>query len=171
MFKYMSFDEPSLEQASLGTDMEIYWARDEEPHHNVLPWLLCHYWHCPHTGVLLTASKITDSSLLLWDSPRQSWMKTVSQAPDLEETITGLRQRKGKINTLSNHFCEKWLWPLQQLQMNQPENTQALQTDRDCNHSKAGEVLRIPRPQKKRHTKNSAWLLNHFFKYQLFLDT
>lgn len=127
-------------------------------------------------AVWLTVSKITNSSLLLWDSfPRQLWMKTVSQAPNLEETITGLRQQKGKINTLSIHFCKKWLWPFsQELQMNQSENTRALQTARDCNRScfgEAGEVLRIPRPQKKRHPKNSAWLLNHFFKYQPFLDT
>lgn len=127
------------------------------------------------TLLALPACQITNSSLFLWDSfPRQWWMKTVSQAPNLEETITGLRQQKGKINTLSTHLCEKWLWPFRQLQMNQPENTQPLQTDRDCNCScfgEAGEVLRIPRPQKKRHTKNSAWLLNHSFKYQLFLDT
>lgn len=113
----------------------------------------CHYWHCPHTGVLLTASKITNSSLLLWDSfPRQLWTKTVSQAPNLEETVIGLRQQKGKINTLSSHFCQKWLWPFKELQMNQSENTRALQTARDCNHScssKAGEVLRIPRPRRK----------------------
>lgn len=170
----MSFVEPSLEQASLGTDIWIYSAEDEEPHYNALPWSPCHYWHCPHVGVFLTASKITNSSLLLWDFfPRQLWMKTVSQAPNLEETITGLRQQKGKINTWSTHFCEKRLWPFKQLQISlkrlghcrQPETLATA-----C-FGKAGGVLRIPRPQKKRHTKNSAWLLNHFFKYQPFLDT
>lgn len=29
----MSLNEPSLEQANLGTVIKIHWARDEEPHH------------------------------------------------------------------------------------------------------------------------------------------
>lgn len=111
------------------------WGEDSG-NHNALPWPPCHYCYCPHMGVFLTASKITNSSLMLWDSfPRQLWMKTVSQAANLEKTITGLRQQKGKINTWSTHFCEKWLWPFKQLQMNQPKNTRALQRARDCNHS------------------------------------
>lgn len=126
-------------------------------------------------GGFLTASKIPNSSLLLWDSfPRQLWMKTVSEAPKLEETITGLRQQKGKINTWSPHFWGERLWPFKQLQMTQPEKTQALQTARDCSHSCPWQsrwgAQGSKTTEEKAH-KKFCWLLKDFFKYQPFLDT
>lgn len=125
-------------------------------------------------GSLLTASKITYSFLLLQDSfPRQLWGKTFLQASTgLWETVRSIA--KGKISTLATHFCgengfclsansTRWISLKTLLQWRQPEIVTAAGLGK--------QVLMIPRPQKKSHTKNSAWPLNLSLKYQPFLVT